>query len=98
MLCPFTVPHAAKAALEAGFLGKVAVVSDNGEGREYVKADETGFIVSPGNADALCDVMRTILDHPEIVEKMATAAQRFVRENFSEEKSLSEIKKVYQGQ
>ena len=98
VLCPFTVPHAAKAALEAGFLGKVAVVSDNGEGREYVKADETGFIVSPGNADALCDVMRTILDHPEIVEKMATAAQRFVRENFSEEKSLSEIKKVYQGQ
>lgn len=96
VLCPFVVPHAAKAALEAGILGKVAVVSDNGEGREYVKNGETGFVVPPNNAGALCDAMRTILDHPRIVEKMAEAAQRFVSEDFSEEKSLTAIQTVYE--
>lgn len=97
VLCPFTVPHAAKAALEAGFLAKVAVVSDNGEGREYVKDGGTGFVVPPGDPEALCDVMRTILDHPETVRKMERDAQQFIAENFTEEKSLRAIFEIYEA-
>lgn len=95
VVCPFTVPHAAKAALEAGLLERPSIVSDNGEGREYVSHETTGMVVPAGDVDALSEAMQFILKNPEEGKRMGANARDFVRESFSENKSLQLIDRMY---
>jgi len=91
VLSPFVVPHAAKAALEAGSLRRVAIVSDNGEGREYVKHCETGLVVPAGDAKALAAAMRQVLEDPGLCARLGNNAQRYVSEQFNKTKSMDVV-------
>ena len=51
VICPFTVPHVAMPSIEAGFLGKPVVISENGHARETVLDKKTGLIVPSNDAD-----------------------------------------------
>lgn len=97
VLCPFSVPHCAKAALEAGMLGKVAVLSENGEAREYVEHGKTGLIVSPRDVKKLREAMQYLLDNPVAVKKMGENACDFVNANFNRDKSIATIQKLLNG-
>ena len=49
--------------------------------REVLRQGENGWLVEPGNAEALADGIRLLLDSPGLRRKLATAARRDVRQN-----------------
>ena len=68
VICPFTVPHVAMPSIEAGFLGKPVVISENGHARETVLDKKTGLIVPSNDAEALAAAINKLLDNPEKAE------------------------------
>jgi glycosyltransferase involved in cell wall biosynthesis len=74
--------------LNAMALGKPVVVTDSPGVREYVEDGRTGIVVPPGDAAALADALRWVLDpaNASAVERMTTAAADAARTNFSPER------------
>jgi glycosyltransferase involved in cell wall biosynthesis len=69
---------------EAGAMGRPVIASDHGGAREQVIAEETGWLVPPGDADALAAAIeRAITIDKAARERMSAAAIARVRENFS---------------
>lgn len=55
---PSTRPEAfGRAAIEAGAMGKPYIAADHGGARETVIDGETGYLVEPGNPEALADMI-----------------------------------------
>ena len=97
VICPFVIPHAAKAALEAGFLGRTAVLADWPEAREYLDDGQCGILVPPGNVSALARAMKELVEHPETVDVLERKAKEYVANNFSKAGSMVQILKAYIG-
>lgn len=55
--------------LEAAMLGKPIIVSEN-VGAKYIVSDNNGWIVETGNENALTEVYKQIVEHPEKLEVM----------------------------
>lgn len=95
VVCPFTQPHFAKAAIEAGSLGRPVVISDGGEARETVRPNETGLLVPASDPRALAEALDRLLADPALAARLGEAARRFVGEHFSREHSLAELQTLY---
>lgn len=82
--------------LNAMALGKVAIVTDSPGVREYVEDGRTGLIVPPGDADALAEALRWVLDpaNAAVVDQMATAAREVARTRFSPERYVETLLSV----
>lgn len=93
--CPFTQPHFAKAAVEAGLLGRPVVLSDGGEARETVRPGETGLLVLPGDATALAAALDQLLADPAEAQRMGAAARNWVEATFSRARSLEHLQRIY---
>lgn len=93
--CPFTQPHFAKAALEAGALGRPVVISEGGEAREAVRPGETGLIVPPGDPKALAQALDQLLANPAAAARMGDAGRAWVNAEFSRAHSLAQIQQLY---
>ncbi len=78
IICPFTVPHVAMPSVEAGFLGKPVIISDNGHARETVVDKKTGLIVPPDDAEALAAAINELLDNPEMAERFGQEGRAHV--------------------
>jgi glycosyltransferase involved in cell wall biosynthesis len=89
LVAPFRMPHAAKAALEAQFLGKPVVLYDSLEAREYVLHGETGVIVPHSDIRALAAALDDLALHPEKSVQMGERGKNFVRKCFSKDTSMS---------
>jgi len=50
---------------------------------EMIQDGETGFLVPPGDVDALADRLKWVLSHPEEAKEMGRKARAFAREFFS---------------
>lgn len=75
---------------------KVPVVStDVGGNRELVLDGETGLLVRPGNAQALAQAIRRLMDDPGLAARLAAAAQAKVVNNYSLEKMVEKTMDVY---
>ncbi len=65
VLAPSTRPEAfGRVAIEAGAMGKPVISSDHGGARETVIDGETGFLVPPGDADALAGAIERLVAMP----------------------------------
>jgi glycosyltransferase involved in cell wall biosynthesis len=51
--------------------------------RELVKDGETGFMVQPGNADALAETLKKLLNDPALRKRVAQQGRKWVAEEFS---------------
>jgi len=91
VISPFVVPHAAKAALEAGLSKRISIVSDNGEGREYVLHGETGWVFPAGDVSALALAMQQVLDDPVGRKQMGENAKRYISRCFNKSDSMSSV-------
>jgi len=64
-------------------LRKPAVATDGGGMRELMADGETGFLVPPGNPDALAAKIEYLLDNPDHARRMGEAGEARLRREFS---------------
>lgn len=85
-----------RVAAEAHAMGRPVIASDHGGARETVIAGETGWLVPPGDADALAQALRTALTMSgEERDTVARRAIAHVRENFTKPQMCAATLDVY---
>jgi len=85
-----------RVAAEAHAMGRPVIASDHGGARETVIAGETGWLVPPGDADALAQTLRTAL--PMTGEERETVARRaiaHIRDNYTKPQMCAATLAVY---
>jgi glycosyltransferase involved in cell wall biosynthesis len=83
--------------LEAMALGCAAVVTPVGAVPEIVGPDGScAFIVPPGDASLLAERMTRLANDPDLLTRMAAAAQARVVENFTERTATRVLDHAYQ--
>jgi glycosyltransferase involved in cell wall biosynthesis len=83
------------AALEAMALGKPVVASAVGGVPELVEHGSTGWLVSPGDPDALATSLRVLLVNAEQRRTMGAAGRARAAETFSEAAMVAAISDIY---
>lgn len=85
VIVPSTVPEAfGRVAAEAQAMEKPVVASDHGGVRETMVNRESGFLVTPGSADALADGIASVLAIPASERrKLGRPARAHIVRNFS---------------
>jgi len=82
--------------VEAQALGRPVVASDHGGARETVLADQTGWLVPPGDADALSATLAKVLALDETARAaLSEAAIKNVTESFSKQNMCTKTLEVY---
>lgn len=83
--------------IEAMATGTPVVAFGRGSVPEIVKDGETGFVIKPGDVDAMAEAVRKIQKMPNSeYSKMRQNCRQHVKDNFSIEKMISGYEKVYQ--
>ena len=78
---PSRLEGSAKTVYEAAACGLPQITTR--EAGDVVRDGVEGIIVPPGNVDAVAEAILHLYQHPEIVERMSTAARQRVVENFT---------------
>jgi len=82
--------------LEAMACSKPVVSTDLPTGVRSVNRDgETGFVVAPGNSDALARALNLLLSNPRLRAEFGVAARRLVEEKFGADPMVSKTLEVY---
>lgn len=82
--------------VEAQAMGRLVIATDHGGAAETVLPDETGFLVPPGDASALCDKIRDILALDEQTRmSLAFRGMQNARDRFSKDRMTTDTLKVY---
>lgn len=82
---------------EAQAMGRLVIGTDHGGATETIQDKITGFLVPPGNADALAKTLDHMLEMSLIDrKKMSVAAIRSVREYFSIDRMCEKTLAVYE--
>jgi glycosyltransferase involved in cell wall biosynthesis len=85
------------AIIEAMAAEKPVVATDIGGIPEVVNDSETGFLVDPGNPEALSKAIIELLQNPQRAKIMGEKGRNRVKEMFTTKKMLSDIEKLYQS-
>jgi len=81
--------------IEAMATGAVAVATDVGGCRELIAPGETGFLVPPGDVEAVAGAMLRLLRSPDVAHRMSSAARRRVESEFTIEAMVAKTTAVY---
>jgi glycosyltransferase involved in cell wall biosynthesis len=93
---PSVVPEPfGNVVMEAMCLGKPVVASVNGGGREQIEDGVTGFLVPPGDADALARALAMLLADPQRARAMGEAGRRRFEAIFTSDKGHAAIRRLY---
>jgi glycosyltransferase involved in cell wall biosynthesis len=94
-VAPSILPEAcATVVMEAMAVGKPVIATRVGGMPDLVDDGETGFLVPPGDADALAAAMRRLLEEPDVRNRMSAAALNKV-EKFKARSVVPRIENVY---
>jgi glycosyltransferase involved in cell wall biosynthesis len=85
-----------RVAAEASAMGRPVVATDHGGARETVKPGETGWLVKPGDSDALAGAINQALSLGEI-DRMALGARgrAYILERFTKSRMCAATLEVY---
>jgi glycosyltransferase involved in cell wall biosynthesis len=84
-----------KALLEAAACGRPIVATDVPGCREVVRDGINGFLVPARNNSALAEALRKLIDSKALRSLMGARGHEIARNEFSEEKVISETLAVY---
>jgi glycosyltransferase involved in cell wall biosynthesis len=76
-------PAGATTILEGMAMGKAVIASAIRMGSDYIRDGETGFLVAPGDPDALRARIEELLDNPDLRKRIGSAARRAVEAEFA---------------
>ena len=85
------------AILEAMAAGKPVVATSVGGIPEFVKHDETGFLVPPGDAIALAGALMKVLQDPSRARQMGIKGQEQVKDKFAIATVVRQHEQVYEA-
>jgi glycosyltransferase involved in cell wall biosynthesis len=85
------------ALIEAGAAGLPAVATDVGGVPDVVRDGVTGFVVAPGQPEAIAARVLALLEHPETAASMGEAAREWVRCRFAAERLVEDLTALYAG-
>jgi glycosyltransferase involved in cell wall biosynthesis len=93
---PSTAPDPLpNAALEAAAAGCAVIASAHGGLPEIIRDGTTGRLVTPGDASALADVARELIDDTPQRERLGAAAAADVRIRFAPQRLLNAVQDLY---
>lgn len=85
------------AGLEAMSSG-LPIIGSNRRGiKDYIINEETGFLFEPYDYKKLAQIINTLIKNNSLLNKIGQAGQQSIQ-NFSIEKSLSEMEKIYKNE
>jgi glycosyltransferase involved in cell wall biosynthesis len=79
-------PAGATTILEGMAMGKPVIASAITMGSDYIRDGETGFLVPPGDVDALRARIAELLDDSDLRQRIGAAARRAVEADFATDK------------
>jgi glycosyltransferase involved in cell wall biosynthesis len=82
--------------LEYMAAGRPSVVTDVGGAREAITEGETGYVVAPGDEEALAARVAALLRDPEGARLMGERARRVVEQKFSCRAQLERVEGLYE--
>lgn len=99
VVVPTTVPEAfGRVPVEAQAMGKIVVAADHGGMQETIMHNETGFLVTPNDSEALAMQLLKALDLPDARRAaISAAAMQHVQRNFSITQMQEQTLSVYEG-
>ncbi|MCA1961072.1 MAG: glycosyltransferase [Desulfomonile sp.] len=83
------------AVMEAMSCGKPVIATNVDGTRELLEHGTTGWLVEPGNHEALADRIMYALVHPEEAARLGNAAEELIRREFSVEVMVSRFDRLY---
>lgn len=81
--------------IEGMAAGIPVVATDGGGVKETVVHGETGLLVPMGNAQALADALRMLIDRPELRAKLSTKGRQRVMRHFTASITARKVERVY---
>ncbi|WP_370677005.1 glycosyltransferase [Pleomorphomonas sp. PLEO] len=84
-----------RAAIEAEAMQTPVIATDHGGSRETVLPGRTGWLVAPGDADAMAAAIGEALSAPERLKEMGRAGRAFVMENYTTARMLEQEFSAY---
>ena len=84
------------AVIEAMATGAIAVATDVGGARDLLVPGESGFIVPPGDAEAVAHAILAVLRAPEAARRIAAAARRRIETDFTVEAMVQRTMELYE--
>ena len=72
----------------------IAMMEENAEVAQIAREDAVGFVVRPGDVDALVGAIREAVDAPERLEQMGMRARRLAELRFDRSKVTSRFGSV----
>lgn len=81
--------------IEAMIGGAVPIVTDSGGSPELIIEGESGFIVPPGESQPITDRILTLYNDRGLHQRMSTAAQARIRNDFTVEETARQTIEVY---
>ncbi|MFV2001645.1 MAG: glycosyltransferase family 4 protein [Paracoccaceae bacterium] len=86
-----------RATIEAAAMQTPVIASAHGGALETVLDGETGWLVAPGDADAVAAAVRTALSGAHDLNAMGKAGRRFVLQNFTAQQCVQKEFGAYQA-
>jgi glycosyltransferase involved in cell wall biosynthesis len=83
-------------AAEAMSCGTPVIATTGGAFPEIIDHQETGWLVPPGDAPAIADAIRMMMDAPDLRDRLGRAARHAIVERFSWRKAAEETLAVYE--
>ena len=101
-LCVLPVPPGASEALptiaiEAGFFGLPVVATRIGGLKEIIEDDSTGFLVTPGDSDALVSRINLLIGDAELRTRMGLAARERMVRLFNRDRFVADFSRILSG-
>jgi glycosyltransferase involved in cell wall biosynthesis len=93
-ICGEGLPNA---VLEAMAVGLPVVVTDTGGVADAVAIDHTGFVVEPGDLDALTQRLVYLCENDEQRNSMGSQARQWVRDTYGWDRICEELKLLYKS-
>ena len=85
-----------RAAIEAEAMETPVIATDHGGSRETVLPGHTGWLVAPGDAEAMARAIDEALSAPDRLKEMGRAGRAFVLENYTTARMLEQEFSAYQ--
>lgn len=84
-----------KSLIEANAIGRPIVTTDSIGCQDTVVDGVNGFLVPVHSPEQIAEKLRTLIDSPDLREKMGHAARKFAEENFDVNKVVSKHLEIY---
>ena len=96
LVLPSTSEGLGRVIIEAMATATPAIGSDVGGIPELIKDGVNGFLIAPGDEQALAEKLRWVFNNPDQTREMGRSARAFAKQTFSTENYLKGYRQIFQ--